>query len=37
MLHLTTALIAARDGRSGDAATHLAEARSLAVHIRWDG
>jgi transcriptional regulator with XRE-family HTH domain len=32
MLHLTTALIAARDGRTGDAATHLAEARSLAAH-----
>lgn len=32
MLHLTTALMAARDGRTGDVATHLAEARSLAVH-----
>ena len=32
MLHLTTALIAARDGRAGDVATHLAEARSLAAH-----
>jgi transcriptional regulator with XRE-family HTH domain len=32
MLHLTTALIAARDGRSSDVATHLAEARALAVH-----
>jgi transcriptional regulator with XRE-family HTH domain len=32
MLHLTTALIAARDGRSGDVATHLGEARSLAEH-----
>jgi transcriptional regulator with XRE-family HTH domain len=32
MLHLTTALIAARDGRTGDVATHLAEARSLAAH-----
>ncbi|MGQ0719014.1 MAG: helix-turn-helix domain-containing protein [Pseudonocardiales bacterium] len=32
MLHLTTALIAARDGRRGDVATHLAEARSLAAH-----
>lgn len=32
MLHLTTALIAARDGRPGDAATHLAEAHSLAAH-----
>jgi transcriptional regulator with XRE-family HTH domain len=32
MLHLTTALIAARDGRSEDVATHFAEARSLAVH-----
>ena len=32
MLHLTTALVAARDGRPGDATTHLAEARSLAAH-----
>ncbi|HEY2763937.1 MAG TPA: helix-turn-helix transcriptional regulator [Pseudonocardiaceae bacterium] len=32
MLHLTTALIAARDGRTGDVTTHLAEARSLAAH-----
>jgi transcriptional regulator with XRE-family HTH domain len=32
MLHLTTALIAARDGRTGDVATHLAEARVLAAH-----
>ncbi len=32
MLHLTTALIAAREGRTGDVATHLAEARSLAAH-----
>ncbi|MGH3935821.1 MAG: helix-turn-helix domain-containing protein [Pseudonocardiaceae bacterium] len=32
MLHLTTALVAARDGRTGDVATHLAEARSLAAH-----
>ncbi|MGH3867281.1 MAG: hypothetical protein ACRDQ4_14285 [Pseudonocardiaceae bacterium] len=32
MLHLTTALIAARDGRTGDVDTHLAEARSLAAH-----
>ncbi len=32
MLHLTTALIAARDGRTGDVVTHLAEARSLAAH-----
>ncbi|MGB6165122.1 MAG: helix-turn-helix transcriptional regulator [Pseudonocardiaceae bacterium] len=32
MLHLQTALIAARDGRTGDVATHLAEARSLAAH-----
>jgi transcriptional regulator with XRE-family HTH domain len=32
MLHLTTASIAARDGRTGDVATHLAEARSLAAH-----
>ncbi|MGH3917307.1 MAG: hypothetical protein ACRDTC_28435 [Pseudonocardiaceae bacterium] len=32
MLHLTTALIAARDGRMGDSATHFAEAQSLAAH-----
>jgi transcriptional regulator with XRE-family HTH domain len=32
MLHLTTALIAAREGRTGDVATHLTEARSLAAH-----
>ncbi len=32
MLHLTTALIAARDGRTGDVATHVAEARTLAGH-----
>jgi hypothetical protein len=32
MLHLTTALLAARDRRTGDVATHLAEARSLAGH-----
>jgi hypothetical protein len=32
MLHLTTALIAARDGRIGDVATHLAQARSLAAY-----
>jgi transcriptional regulator with XRE-family HTH domain len=32
MLHLTTALIAARDRRTGDVTTHLAEARSLAGH-----
>ena len=32
MLHLTTALIAARAGRGGDADTHLEEARSLAAH-----
>jgi hypothetical protein len=32
MLHLTTALIAARDDRGSDADTHLAEARSLASH-----
>ena len=32
MLHLTTALIAARDGRTGDVDTHFAEARSLAAH-----
>ena len=31
-LHLTSALVAARDGRSGDVATHCAEARSLAAH-----
>jgi transcriptional regulator with XRE-family HTH domain len=32
MLHLTTALIAARDGRTAEVATHLGEARSLAAH-----
>lgn len=32
MLHLITASIAAREGRTGDVATHLAEARSLAAH-----
>lgn len=32
MLHLITALIAARDGRHGDVTTHLAEAGSLAAH-----
>jgi transcriptional regulator with XRE-family HTH domain len=32
MLHLTTALIAAREGRLGDVATHFSEARSLAAH-----
>jgi hypothetical protein len=32
ILHLTSALVAARDGRNGDVATHLAEARSLAAH-----
>jgi hypothetical protein len=32
MLHLTTALIASRDGRADDATTHLAEARSLATY-----
>ncbi len=32
MLHLTTALIAARERRAGDVATHLEEARSLAAH-----
>ncbi|MGH3823487.1 MAG: helix-turn-helix domain-containing protein [Pseudonocardiaceae bacterium] len=32
MLHLTTALIAAREGRTGEVAMHLAEARSLAAH-----
>ncbi len=32
MLHLITAMIAAREGRTGDVATHLAEARSLAAH-----
>lgn len=31
-LHLTSALVAARDGRPGDIDTHLAEARSLAAH-----
>jgi transcriptional regulator with XRE-family HTH domain len=31
-LHLTSALVAARDGRDGDVSTHLAEARSLAAH-----
>lgn len=31
-LHLTSALVAARDGRDGDITTHLAEARSLAIH-----
>ena len=33
MLHLTTALIAAREGRTTDVATHLEEAWSLATHI----
>ena len=32
ILHLTSALVAARDGRTADVTTHLAEARSLAVH-----
>ncbi|HET9118694.1 MAG TPA: helix-turn-helix transcriptional regulator [Pseudonocardiaceae bacterium] len=32
ILHLTSALVAGRDGRTGDVATHLAEARSLATH-----
>lgn len=32
MLHLTTAFIAAGEGRTADAATHLEEARSLAAH-----
>ncbi len=32
MLHLTTALIAARDSRHEDVSTHLAEAKSLAAH-----
>ncbi|MGH3775767.1 MAG: helix-turn-helix domain-containing protein [Pseudonocardiaceae bacterium] len=32
ILHLTSALVAARDGRTGDVSTHLAEARSLATH-----
>lgn len=32
VLHLTTALIAARDGRTAEVATHLGEARSLAAH-----
>ncbi|MGH3825425.1 MAG: helix-turn-helix domain-containing protein [Pseudonocardiaceae bacterium] len=31
-LHLTSALVAARDGRTGEIDTHLAEARSLAAH-----
>ena len=31
-LHLTSALVAARDGRTADIDTHLAEARSLAAH-----
>jgi transcriptional regulator with XRE-family HTH domain len=31
-LHLTSALVAARDGRDGDITIHLAEARSLAAH-----
>ncbi|MGQ0777629.1 MAG: proline-rich domain-containing protein [Pseudonocardiales bacterium] len=33
ILHLTSALVAARDGRSGEVVTHLGEARSLASHI----
>ena len=32
MLHLVSALVAARDSRPGDAATHLDEAGSLAAH-----
>ncbi|MGH3912460.1 MAG: helix-turn-helix domain-containing protein [Pseudonocardiaceae bacterium] len=32
ILHLTSALVAAHDGRTGDMSTHLAEARSLAAH-----
>ncbi len=32
MLHLVSALVAARDNRPGDAATHLDEAGSLAAH-----
>jgi transcriptional regulator with XRE-family HTH domain len=32
MLHLSAALVSARDGRTGDASTHLTEARSLAEH-----
>ncbi|MGH3939514.1 MAG: helix-turn-helix domain-containing protein [Pseudonocardiaceae bacterium] len=32
ILHLTSALIAARDGRTSDIGTHLVEARSLATH-----
>jgi transcriptional regulator with XRE-family HTH domain len=32
ILHLTSALVAARDRRSGDVSTHLEEARSLAAH-----
>ncbi|MGH3753216.1 MAG: helix-turn-helix domain-containing protein [Pseudonocardiaceae bacterium] len=40
-LHLTSALVAARDGRTGEVDTHLAEARSLAArtgernHLRY--
>ncbi len=33
ILHLTSALVAARDRRHGDITTHLEEARSLAAHI----
>lgn len=32
MLHLSAALLSARDGRTGDADTHLAEASALAAH-----
>jgi hypothetical protein len=32
VLHLTSALVAAREGRHGDISTHLAEARALAAH-----
>ncbi len=32
MLHLSAALVSARDGRTGDASTHLGEAQSLAAH-----
>lgn len=32
MLHLSAALVSARDGRTSDASAHLGEARSLAAH-----
>jgi transcriptional regulator with XRE-family HTH domain len=32
ILHLTSALVAAHEGRASDVSTHLAEARSLAAH-----